>query len=973
VLAVGTHKDMVGSEEELALVGELFRDRFEHTKFWLYLAVNTDGNRKFFPVDSKTRDARGVANDPTVQQLRTKVEQLAIAQDYIHMKVPFRWLLVLDRLQTLSKCQKGENMEGKAGRQVRRLSLQAVHNIASECGLPSAGSHLEEEVGALLHLFHELGMLVHYDEPALRDIVILDPQWLIDLIARIIRVYKDGLHKLDVDEIAKLQLPGQWRMLVEEGKLSRQLLDLLWEGLTESATERDTLLHLLQKFDLLLLWRGLSNGSTQAAPRNNIYMVPSMLPEEAAVDSTDRAVEGMPEFYLVFCKEPQKDIGESEISSEETNRKGFMPEGLFPRLLKRAANWYQHTGISATKGGRQPVLFKNYAELSFGPVDFALELQKNKQMIRVQLLVKNPTLVVERIQEMVEEIKKKCMPQLEYFIAVKVPEAGDILISLDRVHKTIGEGAQVLWVGKGRQQCKLGHQCFELWCPPAIETFYDVFISYRQTSDTVFARMLYDCLSKFAFGTDGRRLKVFLDRERLLSGLSWKEGFVEGLRRSTLMAPIVSKGCLEPMAKLDPAAKDWCDNVLLEWKLGLELIHQEEYPLQAILPIMVGTEDVQSGKMGDFFEERKGVQLSSAPSTSTHDELLRWLPTAKNTTGLSVEETLNRLLELQGVKAWEPTSTHGRAMDVSVEDWKICEGCANQIYRVLCEQGKLCAVDRNVDAAGAGRVDAHVATRPIRAKKGFRASAVSTSAAVLLEGSLMKRSTGVLKRWQQRYFVVAGHYLKYADSEDAVLASPKATVDLNALKSCTITRGVFLMLTFEDSMALELQTATAEEAQGWHDVLAGCMPSSDARKASMIQSLDHYAPRKGTLVFERKGGSSFGLDSGAAVDAQALPTELQRQSSLLFERESEGASSASALSSPQAKSKQPSSPARIATLTEWLADHRLQVAEDGLREYGAEVVEDLAELDDVEEMLHSLKLKPLKAKQLRKAIAQLKQ
>ena len=64
-----------------------------------------------------------------------------------------------------------------------------------------------------------------------------------------------------------------------------------------------------------------------------------------------------------------------------------------------------------------------------------------------------------------------------------------------------------------------------------------------------------------------------------------------------------------------------------------------------------------------------------------------------------------------------------------------------------------------------------------KAKKDFRASAVSGSDAVLLEGELLKRSTGLVKRWQKRYFAVAGHYLKYADSEQAVRKAPKATVD----------------------------------------------------------------------------------------------------------------------------------------------------------------------------------------------------
>jgi hypothetical protein len=127
----------------------------------------------------------------------------------------------------------------------------------------------------------------------------------------------------------------------------------------------------------------------------------------------------------------------------------------------------------------------------------------------------------------------------------------------------------------------------------------------------------------------------------------------------------------------------------------------------------------------------------------------------------------------------------------------------------------------------------------------------------------------VVKRWQQRYFVVAGHYLKYADSEEAVIASPKATVDLDALRGCTITRGAFLKLTFDDNMALDLQAATPEEADCWHDVLANFAPKDSERKSDLMQSLEHYAPRKGTLVFERKGSASgpSSVPSGTSITA----------------------------------------------------------------------------------------------------------
>jgi hypothetical protein len=278
--------------------------------------------------------------------------------------------------------------------------------------------------------------------------------------------------------------------------------------------------------------------------------------------------------------------------------------------------------------------------------------------------------------------------------------------------------------------------------------------------------MIFDCLSKRVFGKEGRRLKVFLDSKRLLGGLSWKQGFIDGLKKTTVLMPLVSKAALEPMSigagfNSTMDGDDWCDNVLLEWKLGLEMLEMKEYPLKAIFPIRVGSEDpTATHKMCNFFAEAEAamVELAAGVSKKTNAELLRVLPEANTTVGMGVAQTKQRLLEQLGVKAWDPESTHG-AGTTTGSHWDIHAGCAKQVFQVLV---------RAIERESPGKACASKV--PTRTKNGFRTSAVSVSAVVLLEGPLLKRSTGVVKRWQPRYFVVAGHYayLKYADSEEAV-------------------------------------------------------------------------------------------------------------------------------------------------------------------------------------------------------------
>jgi hypothetical protein len=172
VIPVGTHKDAIGSEvEQLEKVESLLRDRFEGTKFWPYLASNEKEGRIFFAVNSRTRTEDGRSADPTVGILRQKVEELAKGEKYIDTQLPFKWLRVIDRLQMLSQGEKED--EGASSEQrgkVKRLPLDQVYEIANECGLPSDASvtSLEDEVSELLDMFHQLGMLVHFNVENLR-------------------------------------------------------------------------------------------------------------------------------------------------------------------------------------------------------------------------------------------------------------------------------------------------------------------------------------------------------------------------------------------------------------------------------------------------------------------------------------------------------------------------------------------------------------------------------------------------------------------------------------------------------------------------------------------------------------------------------------------------------------------------------------------------------------------------------------
>ena len=113
-------------------------------------------------------------------------------------QVPLEWLRVYDELRRIAPQQ-------------RRVDLAAVRRICQQCGMPHAGFTLEQELEALLGYLHALNAVLWYDTPELRDLVILDPQWLVDCATSIIRDYKlkdhtDGyqrMKELDQEAIRK--------------------------------------------------------------------------------------------------------------------------------------------------------------------------------------------------------------------------------------------------------------------------------------------------------------------------------------------------------------------------------------------------------------------------------------------------------------------------------------------------------------------------------------------------------------------------------------------------------------------------------------------------------------------------------------------------------------------------------------------------------------------------------------------------
>lgn len=140
-----------------------------------------------------------------------------------------------------------------------------------------------------------------------------------------------------------------------------------------------------------------------------------------------------------------------------------------------------------------------------------------------------------------------------------------------------------------------------------------------------------------------------------------------------------------------------------------------------------------------------------------------------------------------------------------------------------------------------------------RTKSDFRKSMFDEPC--IIKGYLSKKSGGVVKRWQKRYFEVAGHYLKYADDQDSIKNTDiKSAMDLSHLMSVSVIDREITFQIFSDEILL--QAPDVEEAQAWAKVLAAFVPDEGMVKTASVLSLAAYVGGSNKKKLSKKSLSS---------------------------------------------------------------------------------------------------------------------
>lgn len=103
----------------------------------------------------------------------------------------------------------------------------------------------ENEITTLLKHLHQAGTLLYFEEPALKDTIILDVQWLVDAFKSIIAYHVDIEKEHDIER----------QRFYETGELNNEELDAIWERQQiegkDYITHKKNLMPFMEKLGLL--------------------------------------------------------------------------------------------------------------------------------------------------------------------------------------------------------------------------------------------------------------------------------------------------------------------------------------------------------------------------------------------------------------------------------------------------------------------------------------------------------------------------------------------------------------------------------------------------------------------------------------------------------------------------------------------------------------------------------------------------
>ena len=278
--------------------------------------IYRDFLKGFFVVDN----TKSGSNDECQGVKKLRESLLSVAKELPQMKekIPLKWL----------KYEKVLYLLMSKGRE--RIFIEEARQVAlDECGIDD-----DVKFRTVLNFLHDQKVLINFNElPELESMVILNPQWLVDVFKEVITFKSFNPPENSVESLFTTEnsVERLWKDFETTGVLDRKVLDHAWGRFIDDQETCQSLIAIMERFSLLCPWP--SEGTPER------YLVPSMLRCPPTSDVLELLASAqIPSLFVRF----------------ESRR---VPPGLFSRLILLFHKWTQERWMSPIK----PVLFSNVA------------------------------------------------------------------------------------------------------------------------------------------------------------------------------------------------------------------------------------------------------------------------------------------------------------------------------------------------------------------------------------------------------------------------------------------------------------------------------------------------------------------------------------------------------------------------------------------------------------------------------------
>lgn len=144
-----------------------------------------------------------------------------------------------------------------------------------------------------------------------------------------------------------------------------------------------------------------SAASDHSSTTNRRYLAPALLPDQPTTPSSTTS-SFQSSFYFIFAASAEL-TRLSTITTADCRTFGFLPTGIFEKLIGKAVTWSLQTSNHISSQQREEVqlhsIYKNHAELAFGNQLFSIAVLPDLNAIFVQVEGSNPVIVHDRLKD----------------------------------------------------------------------------------------------------------------------------------------------------------------------------------------------------------------------------------------------------------------------------------------------------------------------------------------------------------------------------------------------------------------------------------------------------------------------------------------------------------------------------------------------------------------------------------------------